>query len=134
MVVQLDNCEPAGEIVEIWKDGDTRLECLIVKSKVHGNLCGYVGVPKSSLLYRVDCRAINNEKPSGRTTEFHCSLAFSGLISVDARLWWFGFCTSKSTQEGIPYVQEECAGLAQQLVFDDACMELFGLFKEDMKS
>lgn len=119
-----------------WQDPATSLACLIVRNHF-GNLCGYVGVPKTHKLYGIGYGAAPDVSVHGGLTFANkcaegqceegsiCHLAPEGEDDV----WWFGFdcahagdmCPERNlsslgeTYRDFAYVTAEVTALAAQL-------------------
>jgi hypothetical protein len=126
-----------------WIDGATGLDCLIVRSRVTGALCGYVGVPPGHPWHGVGC---DDVVPA----DVHGGLTFAGSCQEGAEdgpgichvpapgrpadVWWLGFdcahCDDEmptldaslptalrlgGTYRVFDYVRQEVADLAAQL-------------------
>jgi len=83
-----------------WVDQETHLPCLIVRSRVTGSLCGYVGVPASHPWYGKSYNDIHQEYE----VTVHGGLTFAGTCDGEPRgvchivedgeddnVWWVGF-------------------------------------------
>lgn len=96
--------------------------CLILKGDWR---CGYVGIKPGHLLYGIeyDCRGPDLTEPSPMTLlDCHGGLTYSSKsrLSKDDGVWWFGFDTAHSFDQGIggrslEYVTDEVIKLADQL-------------------
>lgn len=80
------------------------LDCLIVRSRSSGGLCGYVGVPKSHKYYEMDYNDVYDQPDC--KVECHGGLTFSGPCrpveneqglchpkegAANEKVWWLGF-------------------------------------------
>ena len=121
-----------------WIDGETDLDCMMVRNSRFGSWCGYVGVPPEHKLHKVEHSHIDGEY------NVHGGLTFSSLcspgepeygichVALPGRpkdVWWFGFdcghvgdlipgalCKyTPSTYRDHDYVMEEVYKLALQL-------------------
>ena len=128
-----------------WKDEATGLPCLIVRSHVSGNLCGYVGVSSNHPLYEKRYQDQDLEVHGGLSYADKCmdgAPESDGICHIPGdgepdHVWWFGFdcahCFDKTpaimrylpeftskhgitvTYRDVPYVENECRELAKQL-------------------
>ncbi len=79
-------------------DGGTNLPCLIVRSRVGGNLCGYVGVPAGHPYYGHEYSEIDAEVHGGLTFSDRCQPGAEdhSICHIPAKgesddVWWLGF-------------------------------------------
>ena len=67
-----------------WEDKVTGYKCRIVRHRDLGNLCGYVGIPKTHPSW--------GKKYDDVDIQVHGGLTHSGLEQDDtSETWWFGF-------------------------------------------
>jgi len=83
-----------------WVDPETDFDCLIVRNKSGGNLCGYVGVPEGHELYEQDySKNYHLECHGGLTFSGHCVetndesryICHPKISGRPEKVWWLGF-------------------------------------------
>ncbi len=122
-----------------WVDESTGLDCLIVRNEVLGHLCGYVGVPKSHILFGEGYDEVHNRFDvsvhGGLTYANECRGKVCHKSDDGDHVWWLGFdcahCDDLSPgmqnmyfpagilprgeYRDIEYVREQCEALALQI-------------------
>ena len=125
-----------------WQDETTELQCLIVRTKITGVLCGYVGVLPGHVAYELDPSNqlfyINDICPHGGLTYAGKSqgpICHKEKNGKTDDVWWLGFdCDhygdlapiqrmhgidsffgEHQYYRNIEYVTQECVSLAKQL-------------------
>ncbi len=63
------------------------LKCKILRVKIMGHLCGYVGIPENHRFYKKSYHDLNEINQ----IEVHGGLTFAGEINDNDGLWYFGF-------------------------------------------
>lgn len=88
-----------------WIDPATNLDCLIVRHRSSGNLCGYVGVPFEHALHGADYSDVDVNVHGGLTFADVCDDERpEGICHVPAPgrptdVWWFGFDCAHFTDQ-----------------------------------
>lgn len=123
-----------------WNDEPDRVEfehkgvpCLIVRSPLGGNLCGYVGVKPGHPWHRKNFSDIDADVHGGLTYSEECQRAVCHVPAPGEpeNLWWLGFdCAhcddltawhqaspgEQASYRDIPYVTSETKRLAEQVI------------------
>lgn len=116
-----------------WVDKGTGLECMIIRNRMCGFLCGYVGVKKNNKHFGVDHEDFDFNVHGGVGYSGYCYGVICHIDNSGEKTYWFGFDCAHlgdfspistlfdfrdclgGTYKDIDYVKRECLLLASQL-------------------
>ena len=107
----------------IWTNEETSLTCIILRSRITGALCGYVGVNKGHLCFGVHYDDLCIDIHGGLTFSGHRT-NYDNYTEIDLGLdevWWIGFDCSH---------YGDYTPIIEHLLKDMDCLKNFGVYRD----